>query len=72
MMNWPGLTGTTVQFFDNAWCVWFGTCSFEKLPDVYPTATLWGSNSPDWTDINQGMAGNCYIQAAMGMISEFP
>jgi hypothetical protein len=35
--------------------------------------TLWGDNEfEEWTDIEQGATGNCYIMAAMGVMSEFP
>lgn len=39
----------------------------------YPDIGVFDSDgSIDWTDINQGGAGTCYIKAAMAALAEFP
>jgi hypothetical protein len=54
------------------WMLGIGGYAFQRITDVYPDATLWGSSDPSWADIMQGSAGTCYIEAAMASLAEFP
>ena len=60
------------KFRDYEWNLWFGNLSFSRLGDVYPDATMFGNNNPQWHDIMQGMAGTCYIEASLASLAEFP
>lgn len=51
--------------------LWWNDYKFERLGDLYPKATLFGSN-PTWHDAVQGTAGNCYLVAATGALAEYP
>ena len=51
---------------------WFGSFYFQRVTEVYPDSTMFGSNNPQWHDIMQGMAGTCYIEAALAAVAEFP
>lgn len=33
---------------------------------------MWGDNNPSWSDIIQGTAGTCYIEASLAAIAEHP
>jgi hypothetical protein len=42
------------------------------MAEVYPGNKMFGNNDyQEWTDIEQGNTGNCYIMAALGVISEY-
>lgn len=45
---------------------------FLRIGEVYPGNALFGNNDfHDWQDIKQAsLAGNCYIMAALGVVSE--
>ena len=45
MLYWPFLIGESKAFDYNLDRI-FGTYSFQRIKDVYPTATLWGDNNP--------------------------
>ena len=50
MLYWPFLIGETKAVDFNINRI-FGSYSFQRIKDVYPTATLWGNNNPQWHDI---------------------
>ena len=52
--------------------LWWGNYSFQRVADVYPDATLFGSDNPQWHDIMQGNFNTSYIEAALGALAEFP
>lgn len=44
-----------------------------RFKDVWRNIAIFDSDDEiDWTDINQGGAGTCYIKAAMSSLAEFP
>ena len=59
--------------WNELWDYWSYSYSFERLPEMFPTATLFGSDGvPKWSDVEQGYSGTCYILAAMAGLTEFP
>lgn len=57
---------------DYEWALWFGNHTFKRVVDVYPDATLFGNNNPQWHDIYQNAASDSYIMASLGALAEFP
>lgn len=71
MLYWYSYAGMgTASNYDSELST--GSYDFRRVTDVYPDATMWGNNNPNWHDVMQGSAGTCYIEASMGAIAEFP
>ena len=50
-----------------------GYMSFERFSSVWPDMEIFAADRRiQWTDINQGGAGTCYIKSAMASLAEFP
>lgn len=71
MLYWLGFEDLG-KLRDYEWNLWWGTYTFQRIGEVYPDATMFGSTNPEWHDIMQGMAGTCYIEASLASIAEFP
>lgn len=49
---------------------WF---RYARWSEVYPDMGLFDADGTvDWTEVQQGGLGTCYIKAAMGSFGEFP
>ena len=71
MLYWLGYDDLR-NLYTYEWGLWFGDMSFKRIHEVYPDATLFGNNNPQWHDVMQGLTGDCYIEASMAAIAEFP
>lgn len=70
MLYWFGYNNVGKSFLYE-FEMFIGSMAFQRVGDVYPDATMFGSN-PQWHDIIQGEAGTCYIEASLASIAEFP